>query len=130
MTIHNIVCNQEGIRIDKYLSDCNLDLSRAALAGLIENNNVTVNGKTVSKNYKIKINDEIQLEVPEPKAYEAKAENIELDIVFEDKWLLVVNKPKGMVVHPAPGNYEHTLVNALMYHCGDSLSGINGVMRP
>ena len=89
-----------------------------------------INGKKTLKNYKLKINDEIKIFIPDPVAYEAKAENILLDIVYEDNDLLIVNKKKGMVVHPAAGNYEGTLVNALLYHCGSSLSGINGVLRP
>ena len=89
-----------------------------------------MNGRCVKPNYKLKLNDEINITLPEPKEADIKAENIPLDIVYEDNDLLVVNKPRGMVVHPAPGNYEGTLVNALMYHCKDSLSGINGVLRP
>lgn len=119
-----------GIRIDKYLTAMLENLTRSAIVSLIENDNVSVNNKSVSKNYKLRNGDDIEVTVPEPVEYEAKAENIPLDIVFEDEDLLVVNKPKGMVVHPAPGNYEGTLVNALMYHCKDNLSGINGVLRP
>ena len=88
------------------------------------------NEKPVDKKYKLSAGDVVVLQVPDPVPYEAKAENIPLDIVYEDDYLLVVNKPKGMVVHPAAGNYDGTLVNALLYHCGDSLSGINGVLRP
>ena len=89
-----------------------------------------VNGKPANKKLKLSAGDGIVVRIPDPVPYEAKAENIPLDIVYEDSDLLVVNKPKGMVVHPAAGNYEGTLVNALLYHCGDSLSGINGVLRP
>jgi 23S rRNA pseudouridine1911/1915/1917 synthase len=97
---------------------------------LVDKGEVSVNGKVVSKNYKLRLNDSINLNVPEPEPLDIIAEDIPLDIVYEDEYLLVVNKPKGMVVHPAPGNYSGTLVNALMYHCKDSLSGINGVIRP
>lgn len=118
-----------GARLDKFLSD-NSDISRSAAAKLIAENKVTVNGKVVSKSVKIKNGDSISALIPEPTVLDVCPEDIALDIVFEDKDLLVVNKPKGMVVHPAPGNYSGTLVNALMHHCGDSLSGINGVIRP
>ncbi|MDE6101716.1 MAG: RluA family pseudouridine synthase [Ruminococcus sp.] len=119
-----------GGRIDKYISD-NIDgLTRSAVQGLIEKENILVNGKNTSKNYKIKSDDCISVEIPEPQVMDAVPENIPLDIVYEDNDLLVVNKPKGMVVHPAHANYNGTLVNALLYHCGESLSGINGVIRP
>ncbi len=119
-----------GLRIDKFVSDNIEELSRSAACNLLEKGNVLVNGKTVSKNYRLKNGDNIEVAVPPPVEYEVKAENIPLDIVYEDDDLLVVNKPKGMVVHPAPGHYEGTLVNALMYHCRGSLSGINGILRP
>ncbi|MDE6666026.1 MAG: RluA family pseudouridine synthase [Ruminococcus sp.] len=119
-----------GGRIDKYISD-NIDgLTRSAVQGLLEKGNILVNGKNTSKNYKIKSDDCISVEIPEPQVMDAVPENIPLDIVYEDNDLLVVNKPKGMVVHPAHANYNGTLVNALLYHCGESLSGINGVIRP
>ncbi len=118
-----------GERIDRYLSDV-LELTRSAAQHLLDDAHVSVSGKSVSKNYKLRANDEIAVEIPDPVAYEAEPENIPLQIVYEDAHLLVVNKPKGMVVHPAAGNYTGTLVNALLYHCGDSLSGINGVLRP
>lgn len=121
---------EAGTRLDKYLADMVEDLTRSAAVLLLEDGKVTVNKKSVAKNYKIKTGDEVEISIPEPVEYEAKAENIPLDIVYEDDSLLVVNKPKGMVVHPAAGNYEGTLVNALLYHCKDSLSGINGVLRP
>lgn len=130
MTEYNFVCESAGIRIDKFISDCNIGLSRSAAVNLIEQNNVLVNNNFVTKNYKLRLNDSVNIKIPDPVKYEAKAENIPIDIVYEDEFLLVVNKPKGMVVHPAAGNYDNTLVNALMFHCGDSLSGINGVMRP
>lgn len=118
-----------GVRIDKYISG-NTDMTRSAVQGLVEKGKVLVNGVPVSKNYKLKDGDCIAVEIPEPQCMDAVPENIPLDIVYEDNDLLVVNKPKGMVVHPAHGNYNGTLVNALLYHCGDSLSGINGVIRP
>lgn len=119
-----------GIRIDKYISGNIMELTRSAVQGLLEKNKILVNGVSVSKNYKLKSGDRIAVEIPEPQSMDAVPENIPLDIVYEDSDLLVVNKPKGMVVHPAHGNYNGTLVNALLYHCGDSLSGINGVIRP
>ena len=120
----------DGERIDKYLSFIFPSTSRSYIQRAIESGNVSVNGKPVSKNYKLKIEDRVEYLPLEPVALTVEPQNIPLDIVFEDDDLLVVNKPKGMVVHPAPGNYENTLVNALMYHCKDSLSGINGVLRP
>ncbi len=119
-----------GIRIDKVLCDKMDGFTRSAVSKLIDEGCVTVCSKSISKNYKCRENDEICVLIPDAKPLEAKAENIPLEIVYEDSDLLVVNKPKGMVVHPAAGNYEGTLVNALLYHCGDSLSGINGVIRP
>ncbi len=120
----------DGERIDKYLSFIFPSTSRSYIQRAIESGNVSVNGKPVSKNYKLKTEDRVEYIPLEPVALTVEPQNIPLDIVFEDDDLLVVNKPKGMVVHPAPGNYENTLVNALMYHCKDSLSGINGVLRP
>lgn len=119
-----------GIRVDSFIAGNNNELTRSAVQKLIEENKVLVNNKPVSKNYKLKSGDFITVEVPEPQPMDALPENIPLDIVYEDDDLLVVNKPKGMVVHPAHGNYNGTLVNALLYHCGNSLSGINGVIRP
>lgn len=120
----------EGERIDKYLSRLVTDSSRSAIQKLIESGSVKVNGSQVSKNYKVSADDEILMLQGELKTLDAEPENIPLDIVYEDSDLLVVNKPRGMVVHPAPGNYSGTLVNALLFHCKDSLSGINGVLRP
>ena len=122
--------NSANQRIDKYIAENADDLTRSAVQKLISENCVTVNGKPADKNLKLKIGDEITVNLPEPEICEALPENIPLDIVYEDDDLLVVNKPRGMVVHPATGNYTGTLVNALMYHCGDRLSGINGVIRP
>ncbi len=127
-----LLCTAEdcGKRIDKFISDNAEMLTRSAVQGLIGKNAVTADGKAVSKNYKIKGTETIEVEIPDAEPMDAVPENIPLDIVYEDEDLLVVNKPKGMVVHPAHGNYHGTLVNALLYHCGDSLSGINGVIRP
>lgn len=122
--------NFEGERIDKFLSVLLEDSSRNAIQKLIENGKVLVNGAIVNKKYKVSTDDEIKMLPSELKPLDAEPENIPLDIVYEDKHLLVVNKPRGMVVHPAPGNYSGTLVNALLYHCKDSLSGINGILRP
>ena len=119
-----------GIRIDKYLTESLVVFTRSAVSKLIEDDNVTVNGKAVNKNYKLRLNDSINVFVPDAAPLEAEAEDIPLDIVYEDDDLLVVNKPKDMVVHPAAGNYTGTLVNALLFHCKDSLRGINGVIRP
>ncbi len=128
--IFTVSSDSAGDRIDKYISENSSSMSRSAVAAVIEKGGVQVNGKEVSKNYKLRENDKITVVVPEPEELDAKPENIPLDIVYEDDDLLVVNKPKGMVVHPAAGNYTGTLVNALLYHCKDSLSGINGVLRP
>ena len=116
-------------RIDVFVSGL-ASVSRSRAAELLEKGNVWVNEKLATKKTKLKNGDTVSVEVPDPIVYDVTPENIPLDIVFEDNDILVVNKPKGMVVHPAAGNYSGTLVNALMYHCGDSLSGINGVMRP
>lgn len=124
------MADDSGARIDKYISDNIADLTRSAVQGIILSGRVIIDGKAVSKNYKIKGSEKITVDLPEPQPMDAVPENIPLDIVYEDDDLLVVNKPKGMVVHPAHGNYNGTLVNALLYHCGDSLSGINGVIRP
>ena len=122
--------NSANARIDKYISENAENMTRSAVQKLIAEGCVTVNGKIPDKNLKIKTGDEITVNMPEPEICEALPENIPLDIVYEDNDLLVVNKPRGMVVHPATGNYTGTLVNALMYHCGDRLSSINGVIRP
>lgn len=119
-----------GDRIDKYITASVEDITRSAVQNLINEGNVSVNDKRIDKNYKLRKGDVIAVNIPDPVELNIVAENIPLDIVYEDADLLVVNKPKGMVVHPAAGNYTGTLVNALMYHCGDSLSGINGILRP
>lgn len=119
-----------SLRIDKFLSDNIPDITRSAIQGYITDGCVTVNNVTVNKNYKTRLNDVITVSLPDPVELEAIPEDIPLDIIYEDNDVIVVNKPKGMVVHPAAGNYTGTLVNALLYHCKDSLSGINGVLRP
>nr|WP_316624194.1 RluA family pseudouridine synthase [uncultured Ruminococcus sp.] len=119
-----------GVRIDRYISDHIEDISRTAVTKLIEDGKVTVGEKPVKKNYKTAEGDRICVMLDEPKPVDILPEDIPLDIVYEDGHLLVVNKPKGMVVHPAPGHESGTLVNALMYHCGDDLSGINCELRP
>ncbi|MDO4731079.1 MAG: RluA family pseudouridine synthase [Clostridia bacterium] len=128
----NFKIDSENItkRLDKFLC-LQLDtITRSFIQKMIKDGYITVNEKTVSKNYKLALNDEIKVVIKEPEELSAEPENIELDIIYEDKDLLVVNKPKGMVVHPAPGHPNKTLVNALLYHCKDDLSGINGVLRP
>ncbi len=120
----------KGLRIDKFLSEQNPDYSRSYIQKLIKDGQVSVLGKAVKSNYKIDGAEEIVLLIPEQIVPDILPENIPLDILYEDQDLIVINKPKGMVVHPAAGHYSGTLVNALMYHCKDDLSGINGVMRP
>ena len=120
----------KGLRIDKFLSEQNPDYSRSYIQKLIKDGQVSVSGKAVKSNYKIDGSEEIVLLIPEQIVPDILPENIPLDILYEDQDLIVINKPKGMVVHPAAGHYSGTLVNALMYHCKDDLSGINGVMRP
>ena len=120
----------EGERIDKYLSSEMPELTRSHIQKLIKDGSVEVNEKPVKANYRLCFDDSIKVSVPEPKEPEIAAEDIPLDILYEDDDIIIVNKPKGMVVHPAPGHYSGTLVNALMFHCGSRLSGINGIMRP
>ena len=119
-----------GSRLDKAVTLLCSDLSRNSAQQLIESGNILVNGVVSNKKYAVADGDIITINMPEPESLSVEPENIPLDILYEDEHLLVVNKPKGMVVHPAAGNYNGTLVNALLYHCGDSLSGINGVIRP
>jgi len=126
----NIIPDKSGIRIDAFLSSKFEKYSRTYFQKLIENGMVKVNGKNVRSNYKVKIDDEIRVEIPEPQKLDVKPENIDIEVLYEDNDILIVNKPKGMVVHPAAGNYSGTLVNALMAYCGDSLSDINGIIRP
>ena len=129
MATEILLSNVDGVRLDAFISS-ELDISRSLAAELIDSGKVTVNGKLAKKSNKVMAGNEVSVELPELVEPEALPEDIPLDIVYEDDDLLVVNKPKGMVVHPAPGNPDGTLVNALLYHCKDSLSGINGVMRP
>ena len=132
MDIYKFQINEEweGQRIDKYLS-ANLDfLSRSYIQKMIQEQNVTVNKKNIKANYCLRLEDEIEFELPPNVEPDIVAEDIPLDVLYEDQDVIVVNKPKDMVVHPAAGHYSGTLVNALMAHCKDSLSGINGVMRP
>lgn len=130
MNRYEYIVDSSNERIDKWLilQDCNL--SRSLVQKMLDDELITVNGKCVSKNYKIRENDVIVVNVPEPVELDAVAQDIPIDIVYEDDDLLVVNKPKGMVVHPAHGNEDNTLVNALMFHCKGRLSSINGVIRP
>ena len=121
--------SDSGKRLDSFLSEA-LSVTRSAAARLITDGNVTLLGQTANKNYKLKGGEAFSVVLPEPEPCEAVPENIPLDIVYEDDDIIVVNKPQGMVVHPACGNPSGTLVNALMYHCGDRLSGIGGVIRP
>lgn len=120
----------EGIRIDRFLADELEDLSRSYIQKLIKDEMILVNDKKIKSNYKLSSSDVININIPDPTVLEILPENIPLDIIYEDEDIILVNKPKGMVVHPAAGHYTGTLVNALMYHCKDKLSGINGVLRP
>ncbi len=126
----DVLESQAGIRIDKFLSDELPELSRSYIQKLIKEELITVNEKTVKANYKLDTGDLVVVEQPTLKEPDILAEDIPLEILYEDSDLLIVNKPKGMVVHPSAGHYSGTLVNALMYYCKDDLSGINGVMRP
>lgn len=119
-----------GVRIDRYLSDQCQDISRSYLQKLLKEESVLVEEKTVKSNYKVNTGDRISLTLPEIREPEIVPEDIPLDIIYEDKDIILINKPKGMVVHPAAGHYSGTLVNGLMSHCRSELSGINGVMRP
>lgn len=119
-----------SLRVDKYLSEVMEDMTRTRLQNLIKKEQITVNEKPVKTNYKLVKNDCIQVRMEEPKEIDILPENIPIEIIYEDHDVLIVNKERGMVVHPGPGNYEHTLVNAIMYHCKERLSSINGVIRP
>lgn len=132
MEEYNIDASEEWIdkRIDKMLSEYFADYSRSFLKKLFDDGLITVNNKSVKPSYKVKSADMIDISVPDPVNIDIAPENIPLDIIYEDDDIILVNKPKGMVVHPAPGHYGGTLVNGLMYHSGDSLSGINGEFRP
>lgn len=121
---------KQGQRIDRYLSGEYPEHSRSYLQKLIKDGDVLVNGKTVKPNYKLSEEDEIEVDIPEPKEVNIVAEPVPLDIVYEDEDIIILNKGKDMVVHPCPGHYTGTLVNGLLYHCKDQLSGINGELRP
>ena len=125
-----VVQEELNKRIDNYLSEKNEDLSRVTIQRLIQEEKILVNGKKTKASYKVRKNDEITLEEEEPKEIELKAQDIPIEVVYEDKDIIVVNKPKGLVVHPANGNPDGTLVNAIMAICKDSLSGIGGEIRP
>ena len=124
-----IKVEEDGKRVDAYVAE-KMDISRVSVQRLIEENKLLVNGKNVKPSYKVKLSDEISIEKEEPKEIEIKPENIPVPILYEDNDIIVVNKPKGMVVHPANGNWDGTLVNAIMAICKDSLSGIGGEIRP
>lgn len=127
---HYIPESAEGLRIDKYLADACPDLSRSYLQKLLKDGRVQADGRPVKSSYRLSAGERVCFEVPEAVEAEITAEAIPLDILYEDEDVILINKPKGMVVHPAAGHYSGTLVNALMYHCKDQLSGINGVLRP
>lgn len=120
----------KGIRIDKYLADELEDVSRSRIQKLLDDGNILVNGNKVKSNYKLSGTESIIVNMPEAAVCDITAEDIPLDIIYEDNDIIVVNKPKQMVVHPAAGHFSGTLVNALMYHCKENLSGINGLLRP
>lgn len=119
-----------GVRIDKYLADTAGQLSRSYIQKLLKEGRVLVNGKTVKASYVVEDEDVLSMDIPKAVEPEIEPEAMELDILYEDDDVILINKPKGMVVHPAAGHYSHTLVNGLMYHCLGNLSGINGVLRP
>lgn len=125
-----IRADEAGVRIDSLIAAAVPELSRSAVQRIIDGGGVTLGGKAVKKNYKTAEGDVFDVTLPEPEAAELVPQDIPLDIMYEDDDVIVVNKPRGMVVHPAPGHPDGTLVNALMFHCGDSLSGIGGVIRP
>ena len=129
LNIFKVSVSEASKRLDVFVSEMSC-VSRSAAAKLIDGGKVLVNGKTVAKNYKLSLGDEVSVEIPEAEPCEAQPENIPLDIIYEDDDIIVVCKPQGMVVHPAAGNSSGTLVNALLYHCKGSLSGIGGVVRP
>ena len=126
----NVENHEQNLRIDKFLADRIPEQSRSYLQKLIKDGNITVNQNIVKPNYKVQVNDFVHVSLPEPEEPDIVPENIPLDILYEDDAILIINKPKGMVVHPSAGHYTGTVVNAVMYHCNGNLSGINGVMRP
>ena len=125
-----LTADRAGERADAFLARSVPDLTRSAAQRLLEEGAVTVNGTAVKKNYKTSPGDQVTFTLPDPEPIDVQPQNIPLDVVFEDDDVIVVNKPVGLVVHPAPGHPDGTLVNALLYHCGSSLSGINGAIRP
>lgn len=125
-----LVGEEEGDRLDVYLSEQLGDMSRSYIQKIIKDKKVEVNNKIEKAKYLVKEEDKVKIEIPAPKLLEVIAQDIPIDIVYEDNDVLIVNKPQDMVVHPAPGNYDNTLVNAILYHCKDKLSSINGVIRP
>jgi 23S rRNA pseudouridine1911/1915/1917 synthase len=125
-----VTIDESGLRVDAALSQALPDLSRSAIQRLLEDGAVTLRGAAVKKNYKTQAGDVFEVTVPEAQPVDIVAQDIPLDVVYEDGDVIVLNKPKGMVVHPAAGHWDGTLVNALLHHCGDSLSGINGELRP
>ena len=128
---YEVAAEEDGMRLDQYIAGRCMDLSRSYIQKLIKENRVTINENIQTKTKTaVQEGDIVNVSLPDPKELEIKPQDIPLDILYEDNDVLVVNKPKGMVVHPAPGHYEDTLVNAVLYHCRDNLSGINGVLRP
>ena len=127
---YQIGLEEDDERLDKWMSSALTDLSRSYIQKCIKDNQVLVNGKPQKSSYRLRVDDEIVFHIPKAMEPAIEAEDIPLSILYEDKDLLIVDKPKGMVVHPAPGHYNGTLVNAVMYHCRNNLSGINGVLRP
>ena len=127
---YKYISKDSGIRLDKYLSELNNDLSRVMIQKLIDNGNITVNEKIIKSSYKINVGDVIKVVVEEPKETTIKPENLPLNVVYEDNDIIVINKEKGMVVHPGNGNLDGTLVNAVLERCKGSLSGIGGEIRP
>lgn len=131
MDFKNYTIEEENVgkRLDLFVSENEVDMSRSFVQGIIEKQQVKVNGQIKKSNYKLRVGDQVQVELAEPVELQVEAEEIPLDIIYEDSDVIVINKPQDMVVHPAPGNYTGTLVNGLLHHCKD-LSGINGVIRP
>lgn len=121
---------EQQMRLDKYLSEQFSEQTRSYLQKLIKEGQILVNGKSVKSGYQLSKGDEVSVSIPEPKELDVEPQKMDLDIIYEDEDVILVNKPKGMVVHPAPGHTTDTLVNGLLYHCKDNLSGINGVARP
>lgn len=128
--VFDITLDMEDERIDKCISNYMDSLSRSYIQKIIKDGKVYVNDSVVKSNYRVRVDDKVRFIIPETVEPDIPAQNIPLDILYEDKDILIINKPKDMVVHPAPGHYEGTVVNAIMYHCKEDLSGINGVMRP